>query len=340
MRLRKKIAVICVVVFGSAVVAAGGSYLYLSSNARQIFNSQASSLTQRRVEARVVKAEFPTRLVVEGLAVEGGLSCVRLSASIDIFSLFSRQIQIHTLVLDQPVVVWSPSLTVIDSQPSAASSSNPGKHPVTTPRTVILAELIVRDGVLKFIGGGVAGDGRVYEVDRIQLRAKDVPLTNTPARTEFFVTGSLAKLNAPFVGHFLKASGWVNWFARDMDAVAQAMDDDGRVGLDAKLSARQNDMAVSGRVRFTGEQGPQASGQKAGLVENVVLSALMATQTEIDAGFSFKTKMDRFEMGTVGLTGQITTGLNSNATSGNIVAGLKAAGQELLKASEDTGISK
>ena len=67
------------------------------------------------------------------------------------------------------------------------------------------------------------------------------------------------------------------------------------------------------------------------MIENVVLIALTSTQTDIDAAFSFKTRFDRFEIGVVSLSGQITTGLNSTVTSGNIVAGLKAIGGELLK---------
>ena len=73
------------------------------------------------------------------------------------------------------------------------------------------------------------------------------------------------------------------------------------------------------------------TGAWVGLLENVVLGALSSTQTDIVADFSLRTKMDRFDPDVVKLSGHITTGLNSSATSGNIVAGLKAASEELLK---------
>jgi hypothetical protein len=188
---------------------------------------------------------------------------------------------------------------------------------------------------VKIVTADDAGVRREQVLERIQLRAENVPLTDTPARTEFSATASLTKLDAPFIGHFAKMSGWLNWAAKDMDAALQVIDDDGRVGVDAKFASRQNDMTVFGSMKLSADQGPQAAGKKSGRVENAVLGILSSTLTDIEAGFSFKTRMDHFEMSKVSLTGHITTGLNSSQTSGNIVAGLKAAGEELFRAPAD-----
>jgi hypothetical protein len=206
---------------------------------------------------------------------------------------------------------------------------------VVASKNVILSRVIVYDGVLKIVTKNEAGVAREYVVDQVQLRARNVPLTDTSARTEFFLTSSLVKLDVPFVGNFLKGSGSLNWAAKDMDAVVQVMDDSGRVGLDAKIISRENDMTVSGNVTLAGSQEPQATGKKSGMVENVVLDLMLATNTDVAMGFSFKTKMNAVEIGTVSLSGHITTGLNSSGTSGSIVAGLKAAGEVLLKAPAD-----
>lgn len=338
MRLRITPAAVAGIVALCLVLAAGSFYAYLSFNARRIFNAQVSALTQRRVEVAVVRAEFPAKLVVEGLSVAGLLTCDRVVASVDVRSLLGRDIRIGALEMVHPVLVWD--RTVQTPLMEVAASGKEVPAPSVSGRNVLLSHLLVHDGVLKVVMKNEEGGAREYAVDRIQLRARHVSLTDTPAHTEFFVTASLERVNAPFVGRFLKASGWLNWAAKDMDAKAQVMDDNGRVGLDATLSARQNDMTVFGKVVLAGGQEPQADGKKARMIENVLLSVLAATNTDMQLDFSFKTKMDHIEIGQVGLSGHITTGLNSSATSGNIVAGLKVAVEEVSRTSENADAVK
>jgi hypothetical protein len=325
------IVVICL------VVVTGSLYAYLSLHARRIFNSQIGVLTQSRVQARVVRSAFPVGLIVEDLSIEGLLTCERAKMFVDITSLFGRDVHIRTLELTRPVLTWERSLSS-SQEGEAALKVQP--VPAGSPKNVILAQLLVHDGVLKVTTHNAAGEVKERILDGIQLRARNVPLTDRPARTEFFLTSSLAKLDVPFVGNFLKAGGWFNWAAKDMDAAVQVTDDSGKVGVDAKVASRQNEMTVSGNVILAGAQEPQATGKKSGMVENVVLNMMMLTNTDVEMDFSFTTKMDRVDIGTVNLSGHITTGLNSHATSGNIVAGLKAAGEELLKATEEPGLQK
>ena len=342
MRFEIKPAAIAVSIILCLVLIMGLTYVYLSLNARRIFNAQISSLTRRHVEAKDVRAEFPARLVVEGLSIDGILTCEQVRASIDVLSLLGRDIRIRTLELVRPSLIWEQTAPETETSAEAVLSEKGAKvaHKAVVVRSVILAKLLIHNGIVKVVTNKADGKTRAYVIDGVQLRARNVPLTDTPARTEFFATASLVQLNVPFVGHFLKASGWLNWAAKDMDAIAQVMDDNGKVGLDAKIFSRQNDMAVSGSVILAGGQEAQATGKKAGMVENVLLNVMMSTNSDIDMGFSFKTKMSRPEIGTVNLSGHITTGLNSSVTSGNIVAGLKAAGEELLKTPESGGTQK
>jgi hypothetical protein len=338
MRFQIKPVAMAGIVVVCLVLAAGAFYVYFSFNARWIFNTQISALTRRHVEARVVRAEFPARIVVEGLSIDGLLTCDRATVSVDVLSLLSRDIRFRTIELLRPVLTWEQMITV--QEPDAVPSFGAAQMKGLSNKNVILAQLVIHDGVLKVVTRNNEGLLRSYVVDHVQLRAHNVPLTDTPARTDLFMTGSLIKLDVPFVGHLLKVNGWLNWAAKDMDASVQVMDDSGRIGVDAKIASRQNDMVVFGDVTLAGSQEPQAEGKKSGMVENVVLNMMMATDTDMDMGFSFKTKMDRIDIGTVSLSGRITTGLNSSVTSGNIVAGLKAASEELLKASEDVGTQK
>ena len=328
-RPRFIIGMLCVCVF----LAAGSAYAYLYFNARRIFNEQVSALTECQVRARIVRAVFPAGLLVQDLSIDGLLTCERARVTLDWASLLSRHIRVRTLELDTPVLVWEKTL----SKPAGAPTANDLQAAVPSGRSswrtsVILTQALIHNGVLKVVVKDDAGhESAVHVIDHIELRADNVPLTPRPQRTEFFIRCSLAKLNLPFVGHLLKIQGALNWAARDMDAQAQTIGDDGRVGLDVKLVSRQNDMVVMGTIKFAGDQPPEATGSKGGMIENVTLSALLSTRTDVQAGFSFKTKMDDLRVEKIHMSGLVTTGLNDPLSSGNIVAGLKAVEDELLK---------
>ncbi len=317
------------VVIGCFIFVVVLLYGYLSLNARRIFDTQASALTKRRVEARSVSAAFPAGLVVEGLSVEGVLECPRVRVAIDIFSLLGQVTRIRMIELDSPVVVWDPAAAVPGaSQDKGALSGDVVTAPVpsgSSSRPIILTELVIDDGTLKIVARNAAGERREYGVGQIHLHAQDVPLTAVSVRTDFSLTASLAKMKVPFSGHLLKAQGWLNWAARDMDAVAQVMDDVGHAGLEVKLVSQRNDMKVSGTFNISGMKSSSSANKKKKRVEDIVLGLLASTGKDIRAGFSFGTKMDDINLEAAGLSGDITTGLNSSPTSGNIVAGLDPA---------------
>ncbi|MFH0754853.1 MAG: hypothetical protein V2A70_09830 [Candidatus Omnitrophota bacterium] len=324
MFFRIKPVVVAGIMMVCMALAAGSFYIYFKLNVCRIFNTQVSALTNRHVEAAHIQAEFPATFLIEGLSIDGMLECPRVRVALDLLSLFNREIRIRSVELDAPRIRWEENTAVV--VPEVPGQSVEVVAAPQRVRGVIVSKLLVHDGVLI-----IKNDGREYFLDQVQLRALRVPVISAPARTEFYLTASMIKLNVPFIGSFLKVNGWVNWYARDMDAQVQVVDDNGRVGLQAKIISRQNDMQVDGDMRLTAQQVPQAVGKKMGLMEDVVINVLSSTSTDLDLGFSFQTRMDHISMEKVHLSGQITTGLNSLATSGNIVAGLEELGTELFK---------
>ncbi len=344
MRLRSRFAAVVAAVFLLMLLVSGAFYAYLAWNGRRIFNEQITALTRRHVEARSVQAVFPAWIIVSDLSIDDVLTCARARVLVDAASMFRGVRRINRLELEAPVIVWQRDVTrepaPLQAQGEAVPQERAARTAARTAEPLVLGHLVVHNGVLKVQGNDGSGVKGEYQFEHVQLQADNVLLTGTPGRTHFAVTASLAKLNVPFMGHFLKASGWFNWAARDMDAAAQVIDDDGRVSVDAKFASRQNDLTVFGTVKLAGDQQPQATGERAGLLENVVLGALGSTQTDIVADFSLRTKMDRVDPHVIKLSGHITTGLNSSVTSGNIVAGLKAASEELLKEPADLAVPK
>ena len=333
MAVWKKIALWFLVAVVAAVV---GIYVFLNVNGRRLFNEQASSLTNRKVTVESIAPKLPAGVVLKGLAVEGLLKVRRARVDVDPLALLKGQVKILSAEIERPILFLERGADARLSLPgkssgagvtSGARAASPAKT-TAQPAPVILPRLSVVDGEVRL--KDIKAD-RVWVVDEIKGDVHDIPLTDTPAKTEFFVTASLARLDIPFVGHFVKAKGWLNWAARDMDASVQAVDDDGRVGLDVKLESKSDDLNVKGHVLMVVKQRKQASGTRSGMVENTVLGLLEASVTDIDADFSFRTTLDHFEIGEIALSGKVSSGLNSGAALGSIVDEVKSVGEELLK---------
>ncbi|MEI8011645.1 MAG: hypothetical protein WCI27_04075 [Candidatus Omnitrophota bacterium] len=294
------------IVAGIIIFAVGSVFIYLTLNARSIFNAQASALTNRRVEARAVGVEFPAGIVIDGLSVEGLLECKRVHAAVDIFSLMSPAIRIRVVELDEPLITLDQTApAVLASIPAVSSSKNvvsPASSPAGAVKPVILTHFAVRKGSFKLLLRGKSGGRREYLVDQIEVEAKNVPLTGSVSvRTEFSLTAVLPRMKLPFAGQALSSKGWLNWAARDMDAVAQVGDKTGGAGVEITLVSQRNDMKVSGTFNLSAKKDDPAQGKKKQRLEDVVLGLLASTGTDIKAGFSFKTKMDDVDFAAAGL---------------------------------------
>ena len=328
-----KTTVIALIVLGAVSIA--GVLWFLSVNGRTVFIDRVSALTNRPVTLGAVRPVFPMGLVLDDLAIEGLLTALHARVNVDVMALLRGELTFSSAKLVEPVFFLERSDNAALKLPPPAGTTQDGTpppvaapQPATKRRPVVLKKLVIEGGVLSLRD---VKAGREWTVDRIAGDVENIPLTGTPVRTKLFLTASLARLDVPFVGHFLKATGWVNWAARDMDVLAQAVDDAGRVGLDVKLVSKANDLLVEGKARFTGSHVKPAAGKNAGAVESAALGVLSALGTDIDVGFSFHTQMDRFDVGQIALSGNVVTDLQPGAPSGNIVNGLKSVGEELLK---------
>ena len=327
---------ILLAILAVVIIAVLGIYVFLSTNGHRLFNEQASSLTNRKVSVQSIAPKLPAGVVLKGLVVEGLITVQRVRVDVDPLALLQGRVRLLSAELEKPVLflergedaaVKPLALGSGSASPNVTASSTAGKTKAKPP-AVILHQLFISGGEIRLRDRKSA---REWVVEDIKGTVRDIPLTGDPVRTEFFLSASLAKLDVPFVGHFAKAKGWANWAAKDMDASAQAVDDDGRVGLDVQLLSKSDDLQVKGHIKMSPGQQKQASGKKSGKVEDMILGVLGAVATDIDADFSFRTAMDHFEIGQVALKGKILSGLNSDKTSGTIIDEMRAVGEELLR---------
>ncbi|MBF0386884.1 MAG: hypothetical protein HQL20_03405 [Candidatus Omnitrophica bacterium] len=343
--------ILLIVVFFLALVGAL-AFWFVSVQGRGLVVAELERITGKKVTLGAVQYVPPAALALKDLRIEGLARIPRAVVIPHVGALLGGRLEIASLELQSPEINISlPSAGLADAVAEgsgeaisagqtldvkpvakAAGLADPEQATVaavSVQRAVSIDLVRVSDGTV-MVQAPVTGKTWILEEVRGDLWHFAF-FGAVPVKTEFVLECSLAKLNVPFVGHLGRAKGWVNWAARDMDAKVEALDGEGRVGLFAVLTSRANDCEVKGRALLSSRQTAQATAKKSKMIEATVLDLLGSLKTDIAAGFSFRTLLDRFEIGKVSITGNITTGLQSEEISGNIVGSLKAAGAKLLE---------
>jgi len=194
-------------------------------------------------------------------------------------------------------------------------SSDQGSSPVVRSSRdkngqteVTIKRFVIKQGRLQYVNG-LTEKGFSFNLEDVQLKAKQLAFPSAPGRSEFSVSARLVKEGTPLSGSNVEGHGWVDVMKRAMEARVEVVEENGIVGLTAKAVAKDNDMNVTGEIRMHNllrGVSKQASSD-ASTVNDLVLNALSSAGVEIGAQFSFKTKMDDFQVGQVSFSGNVVT---------------------------------
>ncbi len=311
-------------------VLAGGVTFFVMSRGASLATAELRRVTGMPVRIGRVTPGFPFGVVLSDVVIGRVLKVPRVHISWDAVALWRGQLRPAFVDLDAPEINIDAGRTMPATGAGvAASVTAPGRVTTAGPgRGAVLERVRIENGRVML---QIPETGKTWIVEKVRADITQVPLDGTPGQTWIRATASLAAMDIPFIGTQVAAEGWVNWAARDMNAHLNVSHGDGHVGLEAALVSRSNVLDVKGRVILTRDQRALASGRRSRMVEGALLDMLAATGTDINAGFSFQTAMDRFDPGRIKIEGAITTELHSGEISGNIVGNLKAAGAQFLR---------
>ena len=146
-----------------------------------------------------------------------------------------------------------------------------------------------------------------FQLEEIYLEAGNLVLPLEPMKTPFHFWGRLVKEGNPLSGSKVDGSGWADFVTKDMEGRLQIVGVDGRAALTAGVSAQNNDMTVQGDLKVSGL--PLGAGKDfvagTSAVGNLISGVLSSMGVEIGAKFSFKTKMDDFQVSNISFSGQV-----------------------------------
>ncbi len=173
---------------------------------------------------------------------------------------------------------------------------------------ISITKLIVKQGRLKY-RDGLTEKGFSFDLENIQLEAWKLAFPLKPEKSKFKVAANLVKKGNPLSGSHVNGSGWIDAVSRDMEATMEVVEANGAVGLTADAVSRNNDMNVTGQIKMQNLIWgiDEKVSSDASAINDLILNALSSSGIEIGAKFSFRTKMDNFQIEQVSFTGNVVT---------------------------------
>lgn len=303
----KKIKRILVVIIYLTLILYIGAILFINTKGENIVAEQLEASLKEEVSMKKLRYAFPLGIQAEELKIGEVFEAVSLSAQIDITSLATERITIHLLKATTPnITIKNASsnpkviLERIEQKPkSQAKDVEVESTQKKAVKKIIIKKVVINDGVINYSDD--KGKKLEFSIEDVYLNLSDLPLPMQDANTSFQLSGRLDKDNSPFTGSNVSASGWVNWFRRDMDGKLMLQDQSGSAGLSADLKSEANDLNVEGRVNI--KNFIAVPEQKTDSINNIILSALSGL--DVDSQFSFKTQMDDVDIGPITFTGNV-----------------------------------
>lgn len=149
-----------------------------------------------------------------------------------------------------------------------------------------------------------------FNVENIQAQAWGLTIPLTPGPVNFQFNGRLVQNKSPLDGSRVEGSGWVDWLKKDMEGTLQVIEPSGNAGLNALAVSKHNDMTVTGDLKLSSPLAGSVNiqtkeGDAAAAAGNAFLGSLSSLGIEASAQFSFKTKMDDFQISNIGFSGKV-----------------------------------
>lgn len=172
-----------------------------------------------------------------------------------------------------------------------------------------IKQLIINAGQYHYVDR--SKDSLQFRVEDIHLAAQDILVPLAPGRIPFNFTGRLAQENNPLNDSQVQGGGWLDWINRDMEGTLQVTDSSGHIGLHARAVSENNNMSVMGGLNIGGTSSSSRTESPAGIaaqMKNIIFDALAIAGVDVEAKFSFTTKMDNFQIGNIAFSSTVTVG--------------------------------
>jgi uncharacterized protein involved in outer membrane biogenesis len=177
--------------------------------APRIIQQQVEQNLKLKCSLAKISLSLPLTITLEKLEIGNLASIKKISLSPNLLALLFGKIVIHGLNIVEPVINLEQSP---DGKLNLPLLEQKGKAPV-----VYLTSFNLRDGKIIFTDKKVSNEGFRIIVNKLNIKVAKVALPVTSLQTNFSISAQLLSAQGDPFGD-LTFSGWLDYFARDLDA--------------------------------------------------------------------------------------------------------------------------
>ncbi len=324
MKFLKRLLILFCFLFILGFIAAS---FYVKIYGRSLVERALNTSLKRNVVLGKVSYRFPLGFGAQNVRIsqslEGGefLEIRKIVAQLSPDAIFRKKFAFDSVVLIEPSVVIENVKGDEDDFPGKIRRYGVIVPPVRsegegveTSQTmdgqteISIGKFIVKQGRLLYIDG-LTEKGFSFSLEDVQLKVGLLVFPPKSGQSEFNISALLIKKGNPLSGSHVEGAGWIDIVNRDMEARIEVVEEDGTVGLTAQAVSRANDMEVKGEIKMQNllRGVAKSTSSETSTVNDLVLNALSSAGVKIGARFSFKTKMDNFQLGQISFSGNVVT---------------------------------
>ncbi|MFH1655831.1 MAG: DUF748 domain-containing protein [Candidatus Omnitrophota bacterium] len=209
MKILAKIIIVILIVFLGICVAA---YIFINTKGKDLVISQLENTLQPKVDIESMKLIFPATIQLQRIDIEGFLTAEELIIQPSLLTLLSGNIGFSKIVLVEPDV------TINRNSDGSFNVTSLLKPKSGKSRPVVIGELQVKNGVIKFVDRKVEYGGFTTKITDLNMRVRS--LINPSFKISAEIQGRESS-------GLIRANGRVNLLRKDMDAEFELSDLDG-----------------------------------------------------------------------------------------------------------------
>ncbi|MBU0468155.1 MAG: AsmA family protein [Candidatus Omnitrophica bacterium] len=302
---------------------------YLQYHGKYLLEDTLKISLNRDVNVGYMSIHFPLGVSIQDFIISGSktpkskniLEVKKINVQLELLGLFNKQIKVNEIILINPHIFIEKNMKLVGADRSTDKKKDvevllKQEKVVSTakeaedlkPIEIYIEKMYVRNGVVEY-NDNVSDKNIFFTLNDFYLKSGNLYFPFRASQISFDFQANVTKANGPLSGSKAKGKGWVDIVNKDMEAMLELFESDGRAGLTANFVSKNNDMLVQGDINVDKfSLGVNKNNSSMNSVADQVFGALLSMGVEVGAHYSFKTKMDDIRVNNIALTGKIGIG--------------------------------
>jgi hypothetical protein len=310
----KKTISIITIFFLIALCLCLGFSSYVNKNVKKVLVELLQSNVHSDVSIAYVKYKFPFQIYAVDASLAGKLQIKEIYAFLKPSSFFDKEnITFKTIQFIEPTLTIYKTKSLQERVVSVDENVKKLEKKLDkkvvknkksqSKRNLVIDQILVKEGKIDYVNQLSEKEFSIL-LEAVYLRMNEIAFPLVKKSLNFTLTAQLKQDRLPITASQVKAEGWINYLAKDLDANISIFETDGEASFTAKAVSRNNAMKVEGKVKLD-HLIELENDVKINSIDSVLHTVLNETNLVVGADFSFETKMDDFRFSKVSFSGSL-----------------------------------